>query len=112
MNSKEIEQVAIDHPDDAEHVLLETGRPDKADIEYLRFLLSKMQGKEDRTIEDSWRNEFKGRVENYSFDTQEIIKGEAFSEPPPEEEPTHGFHQEQGQRETADPAPEYPQESV
>lgn len=104
MDRSIVEQIAIDNPDDAESALLNSGRPSQQDIEYLRFLLSKLQGKDNRTIEDSWKQEFHGPVKGVSPEVAEManqIMGN-----PPKEEPTHGFHQEQGQRETADPAQE------
>lgn len=109
MNPQQIEQIAIDYPDDAESRLLESTRPDQKDIEYLRFILSKLQGKENRTVDSSWRESFFGSSMESSINIEETADkmiGSARSEVPPKDEPVHDWNQEQGNRENANPSEE------
>jgi DNA-binding transcriptional MerR regulator len=69
-----IEQLVVDNPDNAEEELTAL-RPTADDIKYLRFLLQKLKGLDDRTIKDEWKKEFGVDEEKYKGDVPRDMEG-------------------------------------
>jgi hypothetical protein len=57
MRQNEVERIVTDNPDNAEEEL-NSFRPTQEEVKYLRFLLEKLRGSEDRTIKEEWKAEF------------------------------------------------------